>query len=287
MTDLQFYLFILFRIIPIILHSLGIYLILNTTFAKPWQKIQKRYMIWLSVSEIIMCICIMLYATGQHYKNMKLPLNIDVVFVFYIGLQFCFVLVSMTIDRVAFVWLNLRYNYVSGGKIFIVVFTCSQLIPFAALASFYFFTQRRGSDFDQFQALYLWPVVDLCILLVFISCYIIMAKAIVKRSKNLFGVESKIYRKRTRKAILVPNLIIWTYIICFVLMDAIYFGLAVSRNPTPQWLDSLSNLFYAMGYNLDAALYIFLISAIRKTLKRKLCCCFQRRIDPNTDSGMT
>ena len=277
----MFYFFIVFRSIPIILHSLGIYLMSTTTFTKPWQKIQRRYMIWLSLSEMFLCLSTIFYVLEKFFHLVEFR-RFDILLLCLFGAQFCSVLTSMTIDRMAFVWLNVRYNCAVGGKIFIAISISSQLVTVGILAGFYYFVKHQNGDFYAFQTLYLWPVVDLCILVTFVSCYIIIVKTISDRSKSLFGAESKLYRKRMRKTILVPSLIIWTYIVCFSSMNAVHFGFALSKSPAPFWVASLANAFYAMGFNLDALLYIFLTPAIRKRLKRKFCCFFRsRQLDTN------
>ena len=44
------------------------------------------------------------------------------------------------------------------------------------------------------------------------------------------------HRKRIKKAILVPNLIIWSYIICFVTMDAVRFRFVLTDTQVPRTL---------------------------------------------------
>ena len=277
MADLEFAVSIVFRIIPIILHSFGIYLLSTTTFKKPWQKIQGRYMIWLSVSEIIISIGIITYALTRKLCSFEIPYNIEAYVVTFFGLQFCSVLMSITIDRLFFVWLNVRYDNTLGNKIFIGVFAVSQLVPIWALILLYYYqgtTESSGlwTSFTTFKSLYLWPVVDGLVLITYVICYIIIIKIIGYRSKNLFGAESKLYKKRMKKAILVPNLIIWSYIICFITLDIIKFTFTVSRNRPPLYILFLSNVLYGIGLSLDALLYILFTPTIRKALKRKLCC---------------
>ena len=259
--------YILFRIIPVIFHSVGIYLLINVKYIKRYQKIQGIYLMWLSIVEITMNLSkIVVKVTGVSYPSFSLYL--DVVRTGFFCTQMLLALSAMTIDRAVFVKFNLRYRLKLANKttkafIFIAVLF-SSLITLIMLL-----TQTTKSRLSETKTLYYWPINDAFVMFVFMICYASMIHTINKKSKKLYGSESIMYKHRMQKATMVPKLIVVSFIFFWTSADLIYLGFHLADKAVPFGLEIAVNIMVCTAYTTDAVFYIYFCRPIRRVLKKK------------------
>ena len=261
-----------FRTLPTIFHLLGIYLLLTVHFKQHWQKIQARYLLWLSVVEVVHNLHHTVKPFTQSFDALVI-FRLDLFVTGIFGTMIMLILMALTIDRAVFIWLNLRYKPSkanTGTKI--VLFLSLIIVIIVTLVLF--LTQKTKNQFISTQTLYFWPLVDALVLITFVFCYFWIFKIIQRRSPDLLGVESKRYAKRMRHVTLLPKLIVMSFFICWVIMDSIYLGLTITGLTAPSWLDFVASALYSSGYLSDALIYILFSRSIRKLLIKKVFCCF-------------
>ena len=273
--------FIIFRIIPVIFHSLGIYLLLNVKFIKRYQPIQGRYLLWLSCIEI----CMNLSKIAIKLVGNQIAFYLDTLRTGLLGTQMLLILMTLTGDRAAYVYLRFKYEMQKSHKAINVIIGVVLLISFV-LTVVLFFTHQTKSELSETKTLYFWPIMDSFVLLTFIICYIFMVKTIAHRSKRLFGKESERYQTRMTKATLVPKLIVMSFILLWFSVDLLYFAFLLSGEKMEEWLVQVANVLVCAAYSSDAIIYIYWCRPIRRMLFSKLCGTPGRRISETTISEL-
>eukprot|EP00111_Clytia_hemisphaerica_P024855 TCONS_00073273-protein len=259
--------FILFRIVPIFFHSLGLYLLLTINFMKRYQRIQGRYLLWLSSIEIAMNVTKIAIQLTKKYGDVAFYL--DTLRTGFIGMQMLLILMAMTIDRAVYVFLSFQYKMKKANKATNKIICCVLLLAILVTVTL-FLTQDTKTQLSRTKVVYFWPIIDGIVLLTFVFCYISMIKTTSDRSKKLFGAESERFRNRMQKATLVPKLIVFSFIICWSSSDIIYLGFALAGKEVPNWLIHVINVFICTGYTTDAVFYIYFCRPVRRMLKSKI-----------------
>ena len=259
--------FILFRIVPIFFHSLGIYLLLTINFMKRYQRIQGRYLLWLSSVEIAMNLTKIAIQLTKEYG--KVAFYLDTFRTGFIGMQMLLILMAMTIDRAVYVFLSFKYKMKKANRATNRVI-CGVSLMAILVTVILFLTQDTKTQLSRTKVLYFWPIMDGIVLLTFVCCYIPMIKTTSDRSKKLFGAESERFKNRMQKATLVPKLIVFSFILCWFSSDYIYLGFELAGKEVPQWLAQVVNVFICTAYTTDAVFYIYFCRPVRRMLKSKI-----------------
>ena len=259
--------YILFRIIPVIFHLVGIYLLIKVKYIKRYQKIQGIYLMWLSIVEITMNLSKIAIKVTKLTDNISLAYPLDMVRTGFLCTQMLLVLAGMTADRLAFVRLNLNYKLKLAQKA-TKIFVSNALLFSVLVTVTMFLTLPTISNLDEMKSLYYWPISDTFITIVFVTCYVAMIKTINEKNKKLYGAESIIYQHKMRKATLVPKLIVGSYFIFWMSTSIIYLGFKLAAKEMPIWLKVILDVIVCMGYSKDAIFYIFFCHPIRRVLKK-------------------
>jgi len=259
--------FVLFRVIPIMLHSVGLYLLVNVRYMKRYQKIQGIYLMWLSITEITMNLSkIVIKLTSSSSPDFSHILNL--VRTGFFSTQVVLVLSAMTVDRLMFVRLNLRYKLKLATRAtkLVIIFSVIFCVP-VTLAMF--LTQSTSDQLSDTKLLYYWPINDTFVMIVFMICYTNMIYTINKKSKKLYGCESIMYKNRMQKATLVPKLIVTSFFVFWMVGDLIYFGYRLADKAVPFWAKTTVNIMVCTAYSTDAVFYIYFCRPVRRVLNKK------------------
>eukprot|EP00111_Clytia_hemisphaerica_P002950 TCONS_00008370-protein len=269
--------------IPILCHLIGIYFLRTSPFKTHWQRIQRKYLLWLSTIEVILVSHDIIYPHIKHYG--RLPLHASAFITGGFGTLMLLILMTMTIDRALFVYLSFKYDSNKVTKATHTGFAFNILVSIM-VSLVLLLTQQTQEQFNNTKTLYFWPILDLCTMVVYVTCYAFIVKTVQERSRTLHGVESEVYKKRMKNATKLPKLIVCSYLICWTFFNIMFIFFHVGllktnrENYLPSWIILIANIFYCAGYSTDAIFYIFFIRQIRLTLKEKLyhvVVLFQRR----------
>ena len=276
--NLQTTVLTLLRVIPIVIHLLGIYLLLTVRFIRRWQRIQSRYHLWLSCVEIMANLT----AITQLYvhNNKDVSFHLMLFHIGFLDIQIVLVLLALTMDRAAFVWLNMKYESKMVGRAVKFVFVLIFVLAITSALCFAF-TQNLNSNLARKVTLYIYPIMDICLLTTFFVCYGFIIRTVHKRSRKLFGIASQLYQNRMRNATFVPKLVVICSVSFWATVNAVYFGFEITGKDMPQWLEMFLSVFKCLAYSTDALLYILFIHSIRQRLKQIFCCVDGTTMSPN------
>ena len=186
--------FIIFRVLPILFHSFGIYLLLTVNYMKRYQRIQGRYLFWLSTIEILLNASKIVIKLTEK----DVAFYLDIVRTGFLSTQILLILITMTIDRAAFVWLSLKYKMKKANRVTNLVFIGNIVISISVTLILYF-TQESNKELSENKALFYWPIMNGLVLINFLCCYLFMLRTIANRSQNLYGAEAYFFSLDGRK----------------------------------------------------------------------------------------
>ena len=201
-------------------------------------------------------------------SNPDFSFQLDIVRTGVFSTLMMLALSAMTVDRAVFVKLNLKYKWELASTAAKVAIIDSALISLPITMAM-FLTQTTKEELNDLKVLYYWPIYDAFVIVVFVICYASMIHTIKKTSKNLFRIESDIYKNRMRKATIVPKLIIISFIIFWASADFINLGLYLAEQKPQEWVEIALNVITCTAYSTDAVFYIYFCRPIRRALKKK------------------
>ena len=263
LTTTLFYVSI--RSIPIVIHCFGIYLLWKVKYIKRYNRNQGFYIMWLSIIEILMNLTkISIKLTTED----SIRFYMDMVRTGVLACQLTLVLSAMTIDRVGFVMLNLKYrsSWMAAAPRWVLLSACALSCSVTVVLFLCFDT---ASDFEYSKKVYFWPITDSVVVLTFIVSYTFMKLYVKRRAKSLKRKQSLVLRKKSDQATKVPQLIVSCFITFWVSSNLIYMMFAILEKKIPLLLDGVLNICICVSYSLDANFYIFFCRPIRKHLKNK------------------
>ncbi|XP_057310176.1 substance-K receptor-like [Hydractinia symbiolongicarpus] len=276
-------------IVPLVLHSIGIVLLL--TRSTNVSRSQTIFMINLSLSEIC------LSATGAAYI---------VLYTFYGGQNFayhismiCFltsclpyyaVMYILTLDRLAEVYLNIRYPlYWSARKTKYCMITL-WLITLCLLFSLFVYIRIEPlhgcAKLVDFSYAYGFPCGDLVFVIIAILTYFYIIKKIRQKRKVTarisIPIETITFHKEnisTRKGhrqnkgtslhLLLPFLLVVSFVLFIEIPDFIFFLAYRNVIGNSFALEIAVNIMYSIGYSTDAFIYVFLSTSLKNLFRRR------------------
>ena len=253
------------RSIPIVIHCFGIFLLWKVKYIKRYSHSQGFYIVWLSVIEILMNVTkISIKLTTED----SLRFYMDLVRTGVLACQLMLVLSAMTIDRVGFVVLNLKYrsSWMAAAPRWVLLSACALSCSVTVVLYFFFDT---ASDFEYFKEVYFWPITNSVVVLTFIVSYTLIMLNIKRRADSLERKQSLKLRKKASQATKVPQLIVSCFITFWVSSSIVYMVFALLNKEIPLLLEGVLNICSCVSYLLDAIFYIFFCRPVRKHLKNK------------------
>lgn len=243
----------LFRSFPVIFHSIGFVMLYRTKYTKKFNKVQRFYLLNLSLSEMVICILNIVqgYVSKESITRFYLSAFHKYTFVLMYNSSY----LMLTLDRFLMAYLNLRYQVVvSLQKVYVLYFIIYVLSCTVGVMLCLF----RPRDYDQLYRhaiMFVWLPGDI---LIIIASMVTYAYIFLTRKT----VRTKI---TTRKATSFKNssaLLIASYVICFAVPDFVLAFFYLARNNLPKSGALLLNILFSMAYSIDAFIYIFSLKSV-------------------------
>ncbi|XP_057298450.1 octopamine receptor beta-2R-like [Hydractinia symbiolongicarpus] len=283
-------------IIPLILHLFGIYLLWNHN-ADTTQN-QKVLLLNLSVSELIVSSLILFENVTTILKGYKMT---EVVHLLYLSFIFSHMLsmFALTIDRFAQVYLNVKYPlYWSKKKtVYLMAAIWISCVIVAFILLTYLFTES-GQVVEEIDFIFNTYInTTVCILFVLTATFTyayIMGKLLKKEalyshqafseshpsavannvtsySGSTLPVKTKrVLKNRATERLLLPTLLVATFIVFVVVPDFLYLLMIKGVLPWSNIAHQMTFLLFIMGLVSDALIYILLSTTVGRKFLRKV-----------------
>ena len=280
--------------ISVTMHVVGMYALLSL-LPTSRGKTQRMYLINLTAVEI--CYNVLEFIRGVaellgHYSpwvdNIQIVSWTGVSFIFYLAMMY------IPLDRFALISFNARYKVywnVRKTKLHVIgtwLFGCTVSVIVCVL--------RATTGFDWLNVFFPWlyTTMDILVVLVAVTSYICIHRT-VRKSKNKVKVarpkessssptgniptnDSRCQKRRftSKPMLLVPVMLIATYILFQLLPNLVYFVAIRMRTNLSDITTTICNIAYGMSHFVDAIIYIFLLKDVRMFLHQKLHVIFRK-----------
>eukprot|EP00111_Clytia_hemisphaerica_P006741 TCONS_00019498-protein len=226
------------RSIPVILHSIGLTLLLRVRYKQNFNKIQRLYLIVMSFNEMFTNL---LRIVEKFLEKDTVSFHIRCFRQGFLVSQLYMVMTALTIDRLLFVRLNMRYD------LYITIFRTKLLHLGIALISssitvMLFITQTTLSQLNYNLTLYFWTISDAMFLMVSITCFISIKQSLKAIVKSLNQATASLYHRKINKALTIPTFIIVSFILTWIVGDMIYLYFSLTNTEQPSWQKVVLNL---------------------------------------------
>lgn len=280
--------------IPFLLHSMGLYLL--STKTREISPCQKLYLVNLSISEILLSLTGALFSYMlAHYGENHLGHKISMIAFLATSFPYYIIMVVLTIDRFGQVYLNVRYSLHWSEKhtkyTMAFVWISTFIVGSLFLTYLVLDTTHACKNLNYFCFTFLFPLFDFMVAVITIITYTYIMKRLQKtrrvssmttslqteetidsvKNTPTESKETKKDKKRRRdKFMLLPTLLILTFILFIEIPDLIQFFSNIGIIYKTTLLEVLCNLTYAVGYISDALIYVLLSTTFKRWLKKKL-----------------
>lgn len=278
-------------IAPLCLHCIGWYL-LHSRSANVSAS-QRIFLLNLSMSEIFLCL---LYIGGMTVRYIFGPGTTGSLVLFLCLYSFVatyvLIMICLTLDRLIAVYLNLKYSLywsTEKTKVLVSIFWMISLLLSCAII-IYFFQDRRNYTIIMHMYTYLSLAGDGVFVIVAMVTYSYIIKklwinnqvyASSKPHRNLSSQsdvtntcrvlwDKQKHHIRQRK-LLLPTLLVVTFIVFIVIPDVVYFCIDMHLIPDNYETRRIFDSMFYIGLTSDAIIYVMLATTVGRTfLKRKL-----------------
>lgn len=252
-------------IVPIILHVIGFCLLCRTKYKQNFGKIQRLYLLNLSLVEILLCVVRLPPQTIQN-------IYIECVAAYGSTMLICTYFL-ITMDRFLMAYFSIRYNLLVTMRQARWMFLVSHIIS-ACLPSITILQCKYRYQTVLFQYILLPAVFVYLLFTAFTYTYIFISN---KRRKNKVTRSTTTTKQKHTYPQLLPSLLIVSFVV-FFLCPALTFAYFSFLAPPHPIVSFVLILCYSIGYSLDALLYIFSLNTVRK---RFICSSYPRRSTNN------
>ena len=256
------------------MHCIGIYLLLKIDYIKKHNRTQGFYILWLSIIEVAMNVSkIAVFLIPQ---NTMALLYVDMIRTGILAVQLMLILSVMTIDRAAFVILNLKYRSSWFPDIPKWVFLFACLSSFFLTLILLLFCDTK-TEFSFVKNVIYWPMNDSIVVITFIVSYVSIIFYVRQQAKHMQQKRVMLFKKQVRQATKVPLLIVSCFIGLWTVSDIIHMIYKVLGREVPIYAEIICNLVTSLNYTLDAIFYIYFCRPIRELVNQKILNLKRRR----------
>lgn len=261
----------LFSCIPLCLHVIGIHLLRSTN---SYERNQKMYLVQLSILEIIFLICnnnILLYIK-VYYDEFQFTAFISLFLCCVIGITWTLIVMFLTLDRFAQVYLNIKYSiYFTGLKVnsLLAGSWMSGILSFLLAACINVFYEETFLYVYR----YVLQVLLASLVLTTVACYAYIYRKIQVNRRNLRYANTSLQIVRHPKAMFIPFWIVFTCFWLFVfpnLIQLIFHPINTNDKKLMAYFTVLAKLLFVFGCIADVVIYIIM----NNTVKRKFLMLF-------------
>ena len=253
--------------LAILLHSLGMYLLKQI---KETRTNQNTILMHLSLIEIITSSFVIIFNVSTHFKILDVYVNYNFALSFHlfgegIYLIFYFIMIILTIDKVAVSLLSLKYGVIMTCKKTKIILTLCWLIGIICGG---IFIALRSTEIPSM----IHIIADGCFLILAVTTYIFILYQIHKRRKLLqTNTNTHSMRDNNRgqifpKFYVVTGLVVLSFIL-FVAIPTIFKFFTTQLKPVEV---AVLQLLWSLNDIVDPCIYIFLQKPVRILLGRKM-----------------
>lgn len=269
-------------IISLLLHTFGIFLLITKRCFIG--RSQKVFMINLSISEILLSLSAIgrtvMYAefgTSNLFYEISVVLNLSACLPYYT------IMYALTIDRFAEIYLHMHYPlYWSARRtryISILLWTMTGFVMVLLFMVVHVTLKHTAAKLQTFAYKYVFPCSDLVFaILAFITYTYVITK--LKSNKKFRHIQKmmltsvnsneKIKKKKRNNHLLLPTLLIITFILFIEIPDLIAFLSHINVLNRTANLNIALNVLYSIGYSSDAVIYVLLSTSFKKQMLKLL-----------------
>ena len=235
---------------------------------------QKYLFISLSLAELsyglislIRFCCIEYGVKKALYQHLTIFRRIAVLLMYYL------LMIYITLDRFFAIYLNVKYGiYWSPVKTKrLILFTAFFCIFASILVSVTWFQTEWSVTI--FVYVYLYPPFMMIFIICAVVTYSYIVMKIIRREDTVVnqvtGNVDKGYHRIQRKTILVPSIIILTFIFFMVVPDFIHMVNYANISKLAKIIVDVNWILFPLGFISDAVVYIFSAGALRNMYIRK------------------
>ncbi|XP_057310168.1 histamine H2 receptor-like [Hydractinia symbiolongicarpus] len=277
-------------VVPFVLHSFGMILLL--TKSSNVSRSQTILMINLSLSEICLSATSAAYiVVYYYYGNQNIMYQHAVICSMAFCLPYYAVMYILTLDRLAEVYLNIRYPlYWSARKTkycMIIVWLITLCLQFSLFVYIRVEQVNGFEKLEDFSHFYGFPFVDMVFVIIAFATYIYIMRKIRRNRKVMARMSVSIERNTDRNTdgfssngqklrqhpkpanlhLLLPFLLVTTFVLFIVIPDFIFLLMYKGFLANTFLLDIIMNIILSIGYSSDACIYV-LLSTLFKNLLR-------------------
>ena len=262
---------IIFGILPVLFHILGIYLLHKTNSI---QENQILYLTNISVVEILFMICQNIPLALRLYEiNILIFEYVAIAYLSMLRIPWYNIMMALTVDRLLEVFLNIRYSqYMTTKKTKVILFLCwfSGVIFFTIFALI-----KYNSNMDVFKVCYFYAmqIYNIFVIVIILTTYIYfysrirIARRIDARRSNGFSRSRQLRRRH-----FVPFWILSTFVLLYLLPSQIFWvkTFVNKRQKSDTGVMIIMMLIMDISGLADVLIYIFMNSSIKLSLKKFL-----------------
>lgn len=281
--------------LPFFLHVFGLYMVHKRS--KNISACQKIYVINLSITELILSFCGALYPILRHqYGHSDVFYQMMILFYLAASCTYFLIMIILTADRFGQVYLNIRYplywttTYAKYAMLAVWISSLSLILVF--MSYLLFVAKNRVNIIEGICYTFIYPSLGVVSAIVIVVTYVYIIKKMKKvktvyakspmqssttinNTKGVFvvqGVEKSTPRKDNYA--LLPMLLVLIFVFFIEIPDFVQFLAHVGFIRNTKTLKAACNLTYAVGYILDAVVYVLLSTSCKSWLKRTVESCF-------------
>lgn len=281
------------KILNILIHSTGIYLLRNLPKHER-RKTQVFLILNLSIIELIINVISLLRNIvkqtpiygSKFYNDLK-----QYTYIFdYSVLNFTLhlMMIFITIDRLLLIVLNVNYSIILNRKktkIVVAAIWLSGWLVFTAYVLLFIYKFDDESQKSCITAKYVTLTFDFIFVVISIVAYAIIFRALVfqqrkkvlmRRRASSFKGHEKLWKTFQKSRFYVVMLLVLTFILFVIPPDATFAFYACSHGNKA--VHYTATILYALSYTSDGVIYIFANRQVRKILVHKLqrfCACVE------------
>lgn len=293
------------RAIPLSLHVIGFYLLY--TKSAGINKSQKLFLLNLSMSEIMLCvislvrtICEFMFGSSNTYTT-----NIYIIF-YSFSVTYYMIMICLTLDRLAKFYFNMRYSMYWTPKKTKLLLGIVWLVAGTQDVLFYVYCSKGGlstkNQISKAYVVYVYPTLDTMFLVIAtttysyifkkfshsarvtttsISCY--NAQSDRRTSHGTSNVKvsnrtgatnkSKLPTRRRSTKLLLPSLLVLSFIVFVVLCDLVYFLMERNILSNSTTLYYLFGVTFYVGLAVDAIIYVIFATTVGRKILNRISAC--------------
>lgn len=217
----------------------------------------------LSCIEILFVLITVMFRVSLDYKiDAKLLLSM-LAFQWFVWCQLVFTMYLLCIDRLICVSNPLRYKDRLTRKRTLVLILATLLISVSVSIASVFVSKTN------YLSMFVVMIAANILYIVFAIITYAVAFVVVRRSTEIFGQSQDVRKKKVKKILLVPAILVLTYI-AFYVLPSILMLVEVNKGKQGQYAFQIYKVFASWGFVIDPITYVLLTKHYRKCLVARI-----------------